>query len=117
MQNQNQWTLLKNPIIFYIRADTTQLSLADLPPQARKAKLHICLLSGGCNNGETVTWTFFTKVDIIKICGRPHWQNAQTIYSENCTIRLDERKIIEVSRDQGFPGPNFGLSFEVLGYK
>ncbi|CAD8184066.1 unnamed protein product [Paramecium pentaurelia] len=116
MQNQNQWTLLKNPIIFYITADTTQMSLADLPPQTRKAKFYLCLKSGGCCNEEKITWSFVTKVDFHKISLKP-WQNAQTIYTETCTIRLDETKIIEVSRSGSFPSGNFSLFVEVQGYK
>ncbi|CAD8090109.1 unnamed protein product [Paramecium primaurelia] len=134
MQNKNQWTLLQNPIIFYITADTTQLSLADLPPQTRKAKLYLCLQSGGCCNEEKIkiliqvllkniqfvifyTWSFVTKVDFHKISRKPHWQNIQNIYTETCNIRLDERKIIEVSRSGSFPSENFSLIVQVQGYK
>ncbi|CAK89975.1 unnamed protein product (macronuclear) [Paramecium tetraurelia] len=117
MQNQYGWNLLHNPIKFQILQNTTQLCLADLPPQTRKAKLHIYLQSGNCQTDSQSTWTFSTKVDIIKIKMIPYGQNAISLYSENCSIRLDETKIIQISRTGNFPSSNFSLEAEVLAYK
>ncbi|CAK89977.1 unnamed protein product (macronuclear) [Paramecium tetraurelia] len=117
MQNEYGWNLLQHPIVFQIQANTTSFSLVDLPPQARKAKLYICLQSGGCQGDSTVTWTLSTKVDKIKISGHPYAQNAWTVNSENIAIRLDEKKIIEISRQGNFPSGNFSIVIEVLGYK
>lgn len=59
--------------------------------------------SGGCESSGHVTWSLFTKVDIIKVHAYAYDQNAWSFYSDNCAIRLDERKIIEVSRSGNFP--------------
>lgn len=45
----------------------------------------------------------------MKIVGHPYQQDVWTIYSDNSTLRLDERKIIEISRNGNFPGGNFSL--------
>ncbi|CAD8104422.1 unnamed protein product [Paramecium sonneborni] len=117
MQNQYGWNLLQAPINLSINANTTQLCLTDLPPQTRKVKLYICSQSGNCCGDHIVTWSLFTKVDITKVTGHPYDQNAWSVISDNCTLTLDERKIIEVSRYGNFPAGNFSISVQVLAYK
>ncbi|CAD8169304.1 unnamed protein product [Paramecium octaurelia] len=118
MQNQYGWNLLKNSFYINIKADTSKISLIDLPPQTRKVKLHIYLQSGTCQTDGKVTWTLSTKVDIIKIKMQPYGQDALSLYSENCSITLDETKIIQISRSGNFPSSqNFSLEAEVLAYK
>ncbi|CAD8169298.1 unnamed protein product [Paramecium octaurelia] len=95
MLNQYGWNLLQHPIVLQIQANTTSFSLVDLPPQARKAKLYICLQSGHCQGDSTVTWIFSTKVEMIKISGLPCAQNAWSVNSENIAIRLDEKKLLK----------------------
>ncbi|CAD8125278.1 unnamed protein product [Paramecium sonneborni] len=117
MQNQAGWNLLPNPIIFDIKEKTTSFCLAQLPAQARKVKLFIALQSGECKGDHTVTWSLFTKVDKIKVMGHPYHQGAWNTSSDNCTLRLDDSKIIEVSKCGSFPKGNFSIQVEVLGYK
>ncbi|CAD8169302.1 unnamed protein product [Paramecium octaurelia] len=117
MINQYGWNLLQHPIVLQVEENTTSFSLVDLPIQARKAKLHICLQSGSCQGESVVTWTLSTKVDMIKISSHPYTQNAWNSYSENCAIRLDEKKNIEISRSGSFPQGYFSIVIEVLGYK
>ncbi|CAD8169315.1 unnamed protein product [Paramecium octaurelia] len=117
MQNLYGWTLLEKPIVLSVQANTTSFSLVDLPPQARKAKLYIRVKQGGSSGDFEVTWTLSTKVDMIKFSGHPYAQNAWSISNDNCSIRLDEKRIIAVSRSGSFPSGYFSVIIEVLGYK
>ncbi|CAD8126949.1 unnamed protein product [Paramecium sonneborni] len=118
MLNQCGWNLLEKPIIFNIGANTTELSLADLPPKARKVKLYVYYHFGYCvSTHKTTTWSLYTKVDIIKIAGTPYQQQASNDNTQTGTFMLDERKIIEVSRNGDFPSGNFQFLVEVLAYK
>ncbi|CAD8111057.1 unnamed protein product [Paramecium sonneborni] len=117
--NYIEWCWLPVPITFSIQENSTSFSLTQLPQEAQKIKLYVCLLAGDCKTGGSlVTWSLYTRKDIIKISGLPYSQNAWNINSLNCSLKLDERKIIQISRQGNYPNSiNFGITVEVLGYK
>lgn len=47
----------------------------------------------------------------------PYNQNAWTVSNENVTLRLDDRQVIDVKRNNSFPIGNFSLNVRLVGYK